>query len=523
MELDTSDADAEISASRAVRVRSRRCRIALGVVGAIGVLLGFCAWAFASPIGASPDEDYHLASIWCPRPIAGSGCAFAVEDGVISEVEVPSSIAGASTCVWGDANSSSGCIEALSDSDMAPTKRFDDGGYPWGYYQFQHLFVGTDVEHSVLNMRVINVVIGVGTLLVLGALARPSTRHNLLVATVTAWVPMGVYFVASVNPSSWSISGTIIFAAGLYVSTETEGWRRYLALILSAVGALLCVTSRGDVSFFVFVAAVAVWIVVPITRDRLVPLVFSVSVSLIGFVALLTTGQAGNISGDGGWGADSEMSFLRVFMENFLTIPEHVGRYWGLVSWGGPWLDIPVMGWSTITMMLLAGGLIFVGLSNMFRRKALATLFLFAALVGIPTVSMTLRSVYPLQQYQGRYMLPLLAVVFFVLLLTRSRTVIFSSTAQLVVLTFVVSVANGFALQRVMRKHVIGLDGRTFFGFGTFGTPQWWPWGIAPEVSLWGGAFAFAAGVACLILSNKAALNHLEDSSQRMTARTMLD
>ncbi|WP_425280775.1 DUF2142 domain-containing protein [Leucobacter coleopterorum] len=29
------------------------------------MVLAFGAWALASPVGASPDEDFHLASIWC--------------------------------------------------------------------------------------------------------------------------------------------------------------------------------------------------------------------------------------------------------------------------------------------------------------------------------------------------------------------------------------------------------------------------------------------------------------------------
>src|SRR5690606_15193650 len=28
-------------------------------------LLALFAWAFASPIGAGPDDDYHLVSVWC--------------------------------------------------------------------------------------------------------------------------------------------------------------------------------------------------------------------------------------------------------------------------------------------------------------------------------------------------------------------------------------------------------------------------------------------------------------------------
>ena len=38
------------------------------IMGAIGLVLSVCgvgaAWAVSSPLGASPDDDYHLGSIW---------------------------------------------------------------------------------------------------------------------------------------------------------------------------------------------------------------------------------------------------------------------------------------------------------------------------------------------------------------------------------------------------------------------------------------------------------------------------
>jgi len=37
----------------------------LKVAGLVCVLVALGAWSVASPVGASPDEDYHLVSIWC--------------------------------------------------------------------------------------------------------------------------------------------------------------------------------------------------------------------------------------------------------------------------------------------------------------------------------------------------------------------------------------------------------------------------------------------------------------------------
>ena len=42
----------------------RAFRALLLVVAAFGSLF---SWAFASPIGAPPDGDFHLASIWCAQ------------------------------------------------------------------------------------------------------------------------------------------------------------------------------------------------------------------------------------------------------------------------------------------------------------------------------------------------------------------------------------------------------------------------------------------------------------------------
>ena len=31
----------------------------------LALLVVFGSWAVTSPVGASPDDDYHLSSIWC--------------------------------------------------------------------------------------------------------------------------------------------------------------------------------------------------------------------------------------------------------------------------------------------------------------------------------------------------------------------------------------------------------------------------------------------------------------------------
>ena len=44
------------------------------ILFALGYFLFGTAWAWSSAIGSSPDDDYHLASAWCPPPLDSSGC-----------------------------------------------------------------------------------------------------------------------------------------------------------------------------------------------------------------------------------------------------------------------------------------------------------------------------------------------------------------------------------------------------------------------------------------------------------------
>ena len=474
--------------------RARSLTMLLTVVGMVGVLIGFAAWAVSSPVSGSPDDDYHLGSIWCPRPISESGCTFEIKDGVISSVEVPEPITDAKECVAFKPEKDASCALDAADSELVPTERFDNGDYPWGFYQFHNLFVGEDVFRSVVAMRIANVLIGLGGLFLVGILAAPQIRHNLLIATFTAWVPMGVYFVASNNPSSWALSGCLIYASALFASTLATGRRRLSLLVMAALGAVLCITSRADSAFYIFVITLALWFLVSITRDRLPSLAFSVVAALTGLFILASTGQADRLTSDGGWPTYPNLETWRIFVLNLLSLPEHVASWWGL-TWGPGWFDVPLLGWSTLTMVFVAGGVVFVSARKFHVRKVLATLIMLGALLGIPAVSLTLRQVQPVYFYQGRYMLPLVAVALLIWLTRRDGKVFFRATGQLVFFAGIVALANSMALRQIIRRYSIGLEDNTLIGFGS---PDWWPWPASPTITWALGSLAMLIGISAL-------------------------
>ena len=56
-----------------IRARGRR-RFPVLILAPVFALIALIAWSLASPIGASPDDDFHLASIWCADAADTAAC-----------------------------------------------------------------------------------------------------------------------------------------------------------------------------------------------------------------------------------------------------------------------------------------------------------------------------------------------------------------------------------------------------------------------------------------------------------------
>jgi len=489
-------------------------------IAIIGMLFSFAAWAISSPVGASPDDDYHLASIWCPTPVANSGCEYRTEGSVITQIKVPKQVAATSGCLAFQTEKDASCTADISNSDSVFTDRFNQGSYPWGYYQFHHLLVGKDVWYSIVVMRVVNLLIGVGGVLIGGGLSPLAIRHHVILASVAAWVPMGVYFIASNNPSSWAISGCMIFATGLLSSTQSSDRRRWALLAMAVYGGLIAITSRADSAFYLFVIALAVWFLVKIDRTQLAPLITSLLLSIIAIRTMLSTGQSRSITGGGGWPVDSGASFARIFVANLLSLPEYIASWWGL-TWGPGWFDVPLFGWSTLMMLMLAGGIFFVAAQDVFPRKILGSGVVLGALLGIPVVGMTLRHVHPLAYYQGRYMLPLLGVLLLFWLTRRNKNAQFIAPAQLILFTLVVSVANSLALRRLISRYTHGIQSSDFIAIEN---AEWWPWSFSPSIAWVVGSLGFFVGVSVLLyMTTRSVRDNILIAAYGSSAETTID
>lgn len=384
----------------------RRAWILPGIIALLVAVTGI-AWAVSSPVGASPDDDYHLGAIWCPPPVDSTGCRITTIDGK-KAVGVPQSLEKKNvTCYAFDHDNSAACTLAFSDEAPGATLRWDDGNYPWGYYQFQHLLVGSDTARSVLAMRLVNTMIALALMGAIVLLADAALRLSLGVALVTGWVPMGLYFVTSLNPSSWAMTGTLAFTAGLLGASRSSGWRRWGLDACAAAGAVLACTSRGDSAFYMLVCTVALAFAVPWSRSLVREAVLAVVASGAGTWIMAHTRVAGlNLAGEV---ENNGLSTLSIAWMNIKALPDYLKGFTGH-GIGPGWNDVSYGGTVERLAGLVVVVVLVVGAWRMSWRRFLSTGAVMGAICGVPVVIGIRGHFSNVEFYQPRYMLPLFAV-----------------------------------------------------------------------------------------------------------------
>ncbi len=53
---------------------SRKNLMTFAAISAVSFFISLVAWALSSPLGSSPDEDFHVGSIWCADGFSTDTC-----------------------------------------------------------------------------------------------------------------------------------------------------------------------------------------------------------------------------------------------------------------------------------------------------------------------------------------------------------------------------------------------------------------------------------------------------------------
>ena len=469
----------------------RNWRLALAPILA---MVALCCWSLASPVGASPDDDYHLSSIWCAEGERAGVC----EKNTDSTWDVPTDVRANSICYVFAPGDSANCQgEGFGEPphELSETDRGNfEGQYPPVFYAAMGTIVSPDINSSVVSMRILNAAIFVAlTTLVFIALPR-RLRPALVMSVIVSAVPLAMFIIPSVNPSGWAY----ISAATLWISVlgyfETTG-RRSLALgALAMTATIIGAGSRADAAVYAGVAVGAVLILkAEFTKRFLIKLLLPVTIGIVSIAFFLSANQTDALDG---FGDDRKaIDTKRLLYDNLLNAPDLLAGMFG--KWGLGWLDtvMPAAVWVAGIGIYFA--ITFFGLGRGGIRKVLAVTLVLAALWLMPTYILVQSQLSVGEGVQPRYMLPLIVLLAGIALLRPEGSPFALNRSQRFAVIAGLTAMNSVAMHVNLRRYVTGID---HGGWNLDAGAEWW-WNIPiGPTALWIiGSLAFA-GVIILIV-----------------------
>lgn len=479
----------------------------------LGALLAGTGWALSSPVGSSPDDDYHLTSIWCAGSYEQPSCqrvGTSAKGGPV--VRVPALLT-AAACYAGNAEVSGECQEEVIARGEVNTHRVNTTDYPGGFYRVMHMFAGDDIPASVISMRLFNVLLAVGLLAALALSGTRTTRRIQLYTLGSVMIPTGWFFIASVNPSGWAITGVTVFGFGLHSAFLIRDRVRLVTnLILAGVGAGMAMSARGDAAIYTIIAALGVCLLHwrTLANRRVLLLVPAAVVAACVFVAT----SSGQVAGIASPQPATTRSGVEVLVEFAVNFPMLIGGFFGY-GWGLGWLDTGMPAMTVCSVMGIVG---FLGLSGAARLnvgKALAVLALGGALVTIPLLTLYRARLFVGETLQPRYLLPLAPVLLLILLTgRRAWHGLCLSRRQAAMIWVLLSAANASALYINMWRYVTGTDDPTLWA-----DVEWWWDGWPNPVLAWVlSSIGFACFAASTILVSRRDDNLPPDDSMEGVA-----
>ncbi|MCY7289293.1 MAG: DUF2142 domain-containing protein [Cryobacterium sp.] len=266
---------------------SVRARLLVLPLLAFFVLAG---WSYSSPVGSSPDDDYHLASIWC---VAGDRTSLCEETGNPATRMVPQEFAGA-PCFARISTASGACqVGAYDDPALVISDRGNFlGAYPPVFYGAMSLLVSDDVQTATLAMRMLNSALFVGLMTALVTVLPIQHRPMAIGSFLISIVPLGLFLIPSINPSSWAITGVGAVWLALLGYFDSTGRRRWLLGGLFVVGAIMAAGARADAGIYAVLAVAAVLLLrFSPSRDFMIASILPVTVVIVSLVAIFSAGQ----------------------------------------------------------------------------------------------------------------------------------------------------------------------------------------------------------------------------------------
>ncbi len=449
---------------------------------ALGVFTLFVSWGLSSPPGSTPDDDFHTISILCVNgdnqycQILEPGL-----DGNLPKAIVP--LRAANNCFVTSFPSEDGsCIAQQRDLKTEST-RISRGTVSDFYYSVMNRFLGSDYENSFRSMRIFNAFL-FSTLLFLALLTgAPRVRRGVVLLVLTALIPFAAFFVPSINPSSWAITGVVfswvfLFSLIQLLKPPINWWRIAgvsFGLLLSLVIAL---GGRKDTPIYLIVISIATIMLVWPRFNKTFKWLLAALAGAVGAVIYLV--QADRLTV---FAPVISKSFFNpgILVESLVELPSVIAgtigssapffRNINFFYYGIGWHEVQMPASVILITLATLGGLVFTFLPGARKRQLAAVSFVVAMMVATMMFPVALA----VGQYEPiatpRYMAPLFLtalVMFFSLVKVGGK---FPSRGQAVWLFLAMPLASSITLLTTIRRYT---NGQSETWFKLFFEPNWW-------------------------------------------------
>lgn len=469
------------------------------VLAGISAFFALSAWAFASPPGSAPDDDFHLPAIWCSHGFVEGLCdpEFA-GDGY---GKTPTPLSPSAICFAFNSENSAACQAKQFDwnnKELAGSRTNEIGRFPNGFYWTMHLLIGDDTLHSAMAMRIFNSFIAVVLLIVTAIYAQPFIRFALIGTWVSVVTPLALFTIPSTNPSSWSIIGLGIYWAALLSFLQSKE-KKYLLIngVIITITGLMTINSRSEASpYLLLVTVIILFLHAPIKEIFKLKLKYLLptTISVLAAYEFLTTPSTLGWS-SGLQGGDPNRTRGELWFRNISQWPRLIDGSVG--GWPLGWFDTPMPPMTSFFSLLVLIGFFFIGLRVTTWKKNISLILIMGAIFYIPLRILYLGFNFVGEGVQPRYFLPLLMVFIGISLLALGKEPITFSFSQAFVLFGSLVVAHAFALHYTMRRYITGVSS----GFTGSDKTDWnlnkdveWWWSALPNpLTTWAfGSITFA-------------------------------
>jgi hypothetical protein len=463
-------------------------------------LLGL-SWAFASPIGSAADDHFHLSSIWCAK-----GENNLCNNGPNEDTQLVARVlASWPPCYvkWPSSFKSADCLSEIElPLQLIEIKKDylnSPGNYPPLFYDAMKIFAGDNPYSSIQIMRIINTFIS-SFLLFLALLVSPFiVKRALIISWGIVIIPVGIFYIASTNPTSWAIGslGTFwAFILAIIYQRKRSNKLLLVAIIGALLSLLLSLGSRSDSVVYLTISLTAIFIItfnkeIFINKSKQFYLSSSIVVALISFY--LFSFVSGKLIGGIGLrfpGAQSTNDQPNSLVNLLLDFPSFIvglfggqspykdqfrGDLYKNFSYGISWSDFSlptVTGISIFTSFIV---ILFAGLNKASLKKMLSVTTVFINLVLIIILTKGSSGVrfgaFNDVHFQPRYFIPgLLILTGFSLIKSGKNDPLLNPIPSAIVTTFLI-IGGSFAWLATISRFSVGPNS-AFTNF--WKDPLWW-------------------------------------------------